>query len=58
MVSMAHVGSQVYDKNLGNSLQVLWAVARERYLDEQGNPLPVPRWDGRGTFVVDDEICR
>ena len=52
----------MYDKNLGKSLQVLWAAARHQYVDEAGEPRPVPRWDGlggaAGTFVADDELCR
>ena len=39
--------STVYDKNLGLSLQRLWAAARDNYVDAAtGEPKPVPYWSG------------
>ncbi len=38
--------SLVYDRNLGRSLRVLWAAARDQYIDADGKPIPVPVWDG------------
>ena len=59
---------EVYDKNLGKSLQVLWDAARPQFVDANGAMKPVPRWDGIRTgvplgeasdaFVADDELLR
>ena len=49
---------QVYDRNLGKSLRTLWAAARHQYLDPStGEVRPVARWDGKGHFLVDDELA-
>ena len=52
--------NQVYDRNLGVSLQKLWAAAREQYADPiTGGMVPVPRWDDPAiTFVADDELAK
>ena len=49
----------VYDRNLGRSLSVLWAAARDQYVDSSTKaPVPVPRWDDpTETFVADDEMA-
>ena len=49
----------VYDRNLGRSLSVLWAAARDQYVDSSTRaPVPVPRWDDpTETFVADDEMA-
>jgi len=51
----------VYDANLGKSLRELWTSARDQFVDADGNPLPIPYWDGlgaeAGTFLADDELC-
>ena len=65
---------EVYDRNLGKSLQNLWAAARAEFVDEaSGVTRPAPYWDGLsrpgqldptgvekagGTFIADDELAR
>ena len=66
--------SAVYDRNLGKSLQRLWAAARPQFVDAvTDTPVPVPYWSGLGrsglldptgaekaggSFVADDQLAR